>query len=134
MPNVKALIMLDKSKEHLKIAEIAFDHELYNPVAQAAYYACFQLACVALDYHKNEIYPISSVRNCTHKGIISGFVRYLINENQIIPMELRGYLKELESFRITADYEAVSSIDRVTAEKILKKALYFYRRVTESLS
>lgn len=131
--NITQHVMLSKSQENLQAAQLAFDNELYNVVANRAYYACYQIACVALDFFKNEIYPIDNVREHNHKSVIGGFGRYLIKEDQKIPKELSSYLKRLSIDRETADYEPNTPINRDTAEKILKDATYFIKVVDDSM-
>ena len=129
-----AQIMLDKSQESLQAARLAFENGFYNVVANRAYYGCYQIACVALDFFKRDIYAIDKVREHNHRSVINGFVRHMITEDQRIPTDLRGYLNRLSIHRMTADYEPDTSINHDTAEEILNNAIYFHKVVIGSMS
>ena len=127
-------IMLEKSAEYFQAAHLVFDNTLYNVTVSNAYYACFHLAIVALDFYRNEDYPIEDTRKRSHKCIIGAFERYLIKEDKRLSAELKGYLKELEHHRMIADYEPNYSISREEAMVLLEKAGYFFEVVEHSIT
>lgn len=122
---------LSKANESLEAAKLLFEKTFYNRAVANAYFACYQYALVALHQHKNELYPIDDARKHNHKSIINAFSRFLIKEN-IYPNKIKSYLKELQEYRHTADYEPYS-FDQKDAELILNKAIYFCTTVKSKL-
>jgi uncharacterized protein (UPF0332 family) len=121
---------LSKSLDSLAAANDLYQKGCYDDCASRAYYACFQIAIIALQF-----YGIidADVRSHNHKSVISKFVKCLINEKGIYSTAIRPYLKELQDLRHTADYELEESISRDQAKELIRKANEFHRLVVESL-
>jgi len=125
------LLFLTKAEESLQAAKTLLDNELYNDAVSRAYYACFQIACVAL--HQYDIINIDDVRQYRHKDIIGFFVAKLINEKKVYSKEIRSYLHQLLDSRMIADYEPHTTFSAEKAKERVEWAIYFYGIVKESL-
>jgi uncharacterized protein (UPF0332 family) len=123
-------IYLSKSLNSLAVANELYQKGYYDDCASRAYYACFQIAIIALQVHG---IIGTDVRNYTHKYVIGNFVKYLINEKAIYSTSIRSYLKRLEELRLTADYEPEKHISWDEAKELIRKANEFHRLVIESL-
>ena len=77
---------LERARENLKIAELAFDNACYNASTNRAYYAAFHAAIAA-------IYAAGITPNIDHKIIRTLFSDYYFNKRKILPSRYNKYLR-----------------------------------------
>jgi len=104
---------LERTRENLKIAHIAFDNGCYNASANRAYYAVFHAATAFL-FNKNYSFKID------HKNVLSLFINDFINRKKLFPSMFKKMIYEMQDIRNDADYK--SGVGKSTANKQLKYA------------
>ncbi len=117
---------LNKANENLIAATLLFENELYNALANRAYYAAFQAAVAALAN-----IGIETVSH-SHKATQAHFAAELIKRRKIYPSHLKSYLRNLIDVRNDADYEQ-KSVSKKVALRQLKKAKEFVELVTQEM-
>jgi uncharacterized protein (UPF0332 family) len=95
------LVYIEKSRENLEMAEIAFDTGKYNVSASRAYYSAF-LAVVAVLRMNGFIIDSDS-----HKSVQSIFNGELIHRKKLFPSKYRRYLPDMLKLRVDADYGTI---------------------------
>lgn len=118
------IIFLEKSSENLRLAEIAFENNLYNGCVNRAYYAMFQITTALLlkDGFSDDI-------RISHERAISLFVQKYCSERKIFP-KLKTSLNEVRLNRNIADYDD-QHINKRKAASTLKLAKEFFETITQ---
>ncbi|MBM2815310.1 MAG: hypothetical protein HW421_2072 [Ignavibacteria bacterium] len=113
---------LERAKENLKIAELAFDNACFNASANRAYYSAFHAAIAA-------IYAADIIPNIDHKVIQALFAENYCNRRKRLPSKFKGYLFELQYYRNNADYK--KGVSKKDAKQQLKNAKEFVEIILE---
>lgn len=116
-----------KARENLKAAQILFDNDLFNAVANRTYYAAFQAAIAAL------IDKGITNSKYEHKWVQSTFNNELINKRKIYPSSIKSYLMDLQRMRNKADYTS-DTISKKIANRQLTKAKEFVEAIKKEMS
>ena len=108
----KNVVMLDKAEEHLRSAELLWQHGQYRDAVSRAYYASFSAMCALVGEPPRGRWE--------HPGLRGAFVQQLSVRG--IPAaecrRLRRRLRSLHDARIDADYTIVA-IDETTVQEAL---------------
>jgi uncharacterized protein (UPF0332 family) len=115
-------VFMDKSKENLEIAIMAYDLCKYNASANRAYYAAFQASIALLAENGYRI------EKPEHRNIQSEFVREFIHRRKLFPAKFKSYLLELQDIRNRADYSVVD-VSRKYATIQLQKTREFCKLI-----
>ncbi len=118
---------LAKARESLAGAESEFANARYNNVANRAYYACYQVAVVALDLAS--VRPRGGSDRWSHGFVQAQFAGLLVNRRKLYPTVFRDTLIETMELREQADYET-DNIGRAEASRALTRARAFVTAVT----
>ena len=120
--NTKELIKvrLEKAEEDIETAEELLSLKRYRAAVNRAYYALFSLTTAVLLTKKLE--------RTKHSGVEAAFNQYFI-KSKIIEVEYGKIFDFVRKKREECDYTAKTTIDRETAEKIVKDSKKFLRRI-----
>lgn len=117
-------VRLEKTEEDIKTAEELLSLKRYRAVVNRAYYALFSITTAVLLTKKLE--------RSKHSGVEAAFNQYFI-KSKIIEIEYGKIFDYVRKKREECDYTAKSTIDRETAEKIVRDSRKFIRRMKEYL-
>ncbi len=117
-------VRLEKAEEDIETAKELLSLKRYRAVVNRAYYALFSITTAVLLTKKLE--------RSKHSGVEAAFNHYFIRNN-IIEVEYGKIFDYVRKKREECDYTAKISIDRETAEKIVKDSKKFIRRMKEYL-
>jgi uncharacterized protein (UPF0332 family) len=117
-----------KSDFNIDAAKVLISKGLYAPSVHCSYYSCFQLMKYAIKSffgttYKEQTASISgNPKQSTHKYVIDYIIRELKKIEQSREVQnLRRNIKDLQNFRIEADYENIE-INYDNGQKALEKA------------
>jgi uncharacterized protein (UPF0332 family) len=120
--------LLAKANRALRSAKTLQNDGDLEGACNRAYYAMFDAARAALLLVKAEV-PEEIAK--THNGLARAFSLHLIKTNQL-PVELGKALKQVENFRLLADYDG-SVIEMTDVDWSLAQAEAFITKITELL-
>ena len=118
--------MLEKAKEFIEIAELAYNNGTYNSCVSRAYYSMRWLMIKALE--KEGFIQ----RRWSHGELLDKFDSEMILNKQIYPKEFKGYIKFAYTQRVIADYME-EQIEREVASSILGYAKGIKKKVAEMI-
>ena len=110
-------VFKEKSKENLKIAELAFQEKCFNAAVSCAYYSMMQSAIAVLIEHGF----LSLQKKVSHEWVQANFASKIISQKKLMASKFRSYLHTVHEIRIKADYSQ-QHISNNLAKNILKKA------------
>lgn len=117
-------VRLEKAEEDIKTAEELLSLKRYRAVVNRAYYALFGITTAVLLTKK--------IERSKHSGVEAAFNQHFIKTG-IIEIEYGKIFDYVRKKREECDYTAKSTIDRETAEKIVKDSKKFIKRIKEYL-
>lgn len=117
-------VRLERAGEDVRTAEELLKLKRYRAAVNRSYYALFSVTTAVLLTKKLE--------RSKHSGIESAFNQYFI-KNKIIELEYGKIFDYVRKKREEYDYTAKITIDKETAEKIVKDSKRFIRRMKEYL-
>jgi len=117
-------VLMEKSGESIRAAEVLHDEGLYDFSASRAYYSMFYLA-EAILLTKNMSFS-------KHSAVIAAFGREFI-KNHKLPRKLRTHLVEAFDLRQLGDYGAPGTITREKSEKLIENAKEFLKAAKKYL-
>lgn len=115
-------VRLEKAEEDIETAEELLSLKRYRAVVNRAFYALFSITTAVLLTKKLE--------RAKHSGIEAAFNQYFIR-NKIIEVEYGKIFDYVRRKREECDYNAKISIDKETAENVVKDSRKFIRRMKE---
>jgi len=117
-------VRLERAEEDVKTAAELLTLKRYRAAVNRSYYALFSVTTAVLLTKKLE--------RSKHSGIEAAFNQYFI-KNKIIELEYGKIFDYVRKKREECDYTAKITIDKETAEKIVKDSKRFIRRMKEYL-
>ena len=112
----ESLVLLEKSRERLVVAQSLHDNEYYEDAVSRAYYAMFFAARALL--LTRDISPK------THRGVIAAVSEQFV-QSGMVSHEIWEYLAVGETIREEADYSSERRIDKVRSHSTLEHAKVF---------
>jgi uncharacterized protein (UPF0332 family) len=119
---------LDKARESVAGARIAFEGGRFNNSANRSYYACFQAAIHALILEG--IRPPGGGTTWGHDFVQAQFRGQLVNRRHRYETSLRDTLLDNYSMRVRGDYE-LRPVTEVLASRALQRAERFVSAVVQ---
>ena len=117
-------VRLEKAEEDIKTAVELLSLKRYRATVNRAYYALFGITTALLLTKKLE--------RSKHSGVEAAFNQHFIKAG-IVEVEYGRIFDYVRKKREECDYTAKSTIDKGTAEKIVKDSKKFIRRIKEYL-
>lgn len=115
---------MKKSEHSLKAAKKLIEEKLTDDAVSRAYYAVFHSARAAL--------KTKGIETKTHQGLITQFALHLVKSG-LLETEYGDILRQQKEDRETGDYEPFVSFSLEEAEKRVKDAEQFVRRIQKFL-
>ena len=122
-----AQLYMAKVIENLASAASELANARYNACANRCYYACFQMAIVAL--LRAGVASPGRRGEWGHDFVQAQFAGVLISARKLYPAEQRSVLIQLHELRARADYET-TPVSAVQAERALRRARAFVQATT----
>lgn len=111
---------LEKAKEALSSAKLAFDKNLLRPSLSASYYSIFHSARTLLVFKKLD--------SKSHSGLITLFNREFI-KNGLLSEKFKDVLSKAFYIRIESDYEDFYVASRDEAQEQIENAKFFLNEI-----
>lgn len=115
---------MKKAEHSLKAAKKLIEEKLTDDAVSRAYYAVFHSARAAL--------KTKGIETKTHQGLITQFALHLVKSG-LLETEYGDILRQQKEDRETGDYEPFVSFSLEEAEKRVKDAEQFVRRIQKFL-
>jgi uncharacterized protein (UPF0332 family) len=124
---LKAADFMRKAESSLGAAHLLLDGNYTDEARSRAYYAMFDAARPALLAAGA---PVESEVARTHRGLISGFARYVVKPGLISQVLGRSFA-QAQQVRLLADYDG-DPIDPEDARRIVDSAAIFIQTISET--
>jgi uncharacterized protein (UPF0332 family) len=115
-------LYLDRAAQDLAAAQSNLDQGFYGVVVSRAYYAMY--------YAVNALLASQGISRKSHSGTISAFGEYFVKPG-LIETEYAKMLSQSFDSRLDSDYDIAFHPDRKVAEKTLRDAQRFLKRVEQ---
>jgi len=117
-------VRLDRSQEDIDTARELLDLGRYRAAVNRAYYAIFGLTTALL--------LTKRVERSKHTGVESAFIQYFVKTG-VIEIEYGKIFDYIRKKREESDYSARTTVDDLTATKVVHDAEKFINRIREYL-